>query len=108
MYFDAHSITPRFEFGFGLSYQFTTSYSNLNIASAGTNTYTVTASVQNTGSRAGTEIAQLYLGYPASAGEPPRVLRGFEAVPLAAGATQTVSFSLAAKDIRYASLIQAF
>lgn len=100
MYFDEHSIAPRFEFGFGLSYQFTATYSGLTIASDGTNAYTVTVSVKNTGTLAGTEISQLYLGYPASAGEPPKVLRGFEAVPLSAGQTSSVSFPLVAKDIR--------
>lgn len=100
MYFDAHSIAPRFEFGFGLSYQFTATYSGLTITSAGTNAYTVTVSVKNAGTLAGTEISQLYLGYPASAGEPPKVLRGFEAVPLTAGQTSSVSFSLVAKDLR--------
>lgn len=102
-YFDQHNIAPRFEFGFGLSYSFTASYSSLSIVSTGTNAYTVTVSVKNTGSRAGTEIAQLYVGYPSGAGEPPKVLRGFEAIPLAAGQTQTASFPLAVKDIRYSA-----
>jgi beta-glucosidase len=101
MYFDQHSITPRFEFGFGLSYQFTAFYSGLSITSTGTNAYVVTVSVENTGSQAGTEIAQLYLGYPSGAGEPPKVLRGFDAVALNPGQTQSVSFSLVAKDIRF-------
>ena len=99
MYFDQHSIVPRFEFGFGLSYQFTTVYSGLTIASAGTNSYTVTATIKNTGALAGTEIAQLYLGFPTSAGEPPKVLKGFEAVPLGSQQSQAVSFTLVAKDI---------
>lgn len=108
MYFDAHSIAPRFEFGFGLSYKFTATYSGLTIASAGTNAYTVTVSIKNTGTLAGTEISQLYLGYPASAGEPPKVLRGFETVPLTAGQTSSVSFPLVAKDIRCVPFLQVF
>ena len=31
-------------------------------------------------------VAQLYLGFPASAGEPPKVLRGFSKVELQPGA----------------------
>lgn len=108
MYFDAHNIAPRFEFGFGLSYKFTATYSGLKITTAGTNAYTITVSVKNSGTLAGTEISQLYLGYPASAGEPPKVLRGFQAVPLTAGQTLSVSFSLVAKDIRCVSQLQAF
>ena len=100
MYFDQHGIAPRFEFGFGLSYQFTPSYSGLSITATGTNAYVVSVSVKNTGSRAGTEIAQLYLAYPGGAGEPPKVLRGFEAVPLDPDQTRSISFPLVAKDIR--------
>ncbi|KAF8290885.1 glycoside hydrolase [Clavulina sp. PMI_390] len=99
MYFDQYNVTPRFEFGYGLSYNFQASYSNLKIVSAGTNAYTVTATVKNTGSRAGTEISQLYLGFPSGSGEPPKVLRGFEGVALSAGGSSTVSFSLGPKDI---------
>jgi len=99
MYFDQHDIAPRFEFGFGLSYQFTAVYSGLSITTTGTNAYVVTVYVKNTGSRTGTEIAQLYLGFPSGAGEPPKLLRGFEAVPLDPGQTQAVSFPLVAKDI---------
>lgn len=101
MYFDQHDIAPRFEFGFGLSYQFTAVYSGLSITTTGTNDYVVTVYVKNTGSRTGTEIAQLYLGFPSGAGEPPKLLRGFEAVPLDPGQTQAVSFPLVAKDIRF-------
>lgn len=105
MYFDQHSITPRFEFGFGLSYRFAASYSGLSITSTDTTAYVVTVAVGNIGSRAGTEIAQLYLGYPSGAGEPPKVLRGFEAVVLDPGQTRSVSFPLTAKDMRFAHLL---
>jgi len=51
------------------------------------------------GVRAGTEVAQLYLGFPASAGEPPRVLRGFERVSLAAGESRTVTIELGPRQM---------
>jgi beta-glucosidase len=50
--------------------------------------------VENTGVVAGKEIAQLYLAFPASAGEPPLVLRDFAALPLAPGETTLVEFAL--------------
>ena len=38
--------------------------------------------VANTGSRAGAEVPQLYVGMPASTGEPPKQLKGYEKVSL--------------------------
>ena len=48
----------------------------------------------NTGRRAGAEVAQLYLAFPAAAGEPVLQLRGFEKVFLAPGAAAAVAFPL--------------
>ena len=50
--------------------------------------------VQNTGTIGGAEVVQLYLGFPAAAGEPPRQLKGFEKVELEAGAKTAVSLAL--------------
>ncbi|KAF9557186.1 glycoside hydrolase family 3 protein [Agrocybe pediades] len=96
-YMEANNITPRFEFGFGLSYT-TFSYSSLSISSTSTG-YTVSFQVTNTGGLAGTEKPQLYLGYPTSADEPPKVLRGFEEVDLAPGESKTVTLSLIIRDL---------
>ena len=38
----------------------------------------MSATVTNTGRVAGSDVAQLYLGDPAAAGEPPRQLKGFQ------------------------------
>lgn len=40
--------------------------------------WTITANVQNTGEVYGCDVPQLYLAFPDSAGEPPKVLRNFE------------------------------
>ena len=64
--------------------------------------YYVSFSIKNTGSLAGTEIPQLYLGYPASAGEPKKVLRNFEEVPLGTGESRTVTMLLDRRSMRYA------
>jgi beta-glucosidase len=99
---DAMGITPHYEFGFGLSYT-TFAYSGLKITSTGSGTSSavvVTFTVANSGVFAGTEIPQMYLAYPASAGEPKRVLRGFDEVKLAVGASATVTMNLSAREIR--------
>jgi beta-glucosidase len=95
-WYDANNLTPLFPFGFGLSYtQF--AFSNLQISPAtadGTQDVQVTATVTNTGQRAGSDIAQLYLGDPSATGEPPRQLAGFQRVTLAPGASAPVSFTV--------------
>ena len=53
----------------------------------------------NTGSRAGTDVAQLYVGDPASAGEPPHQLKGFRRITLNPGASGTVTFTVTAHDL---------
>ncbi|KAJ6537760.1 glycoside hydrolase superfamily [Mycena capillaripes] len=65
-YMDTHAIAPRYEYGFGLSYT-TFAYSGLTITASGTS-QVVSFTVKNTGTVAGTEKPQLYLGYPPSAG----------------------------------------
>jgi beta-glucosidase len=54
----------------------------------------VKATVTSTGSRAGTEVAQLYVADPAASGEPPHQLKGFRRISLAAGASGTVTFTV--------------
>ena len=68
------------------------SYTTFKYASLKTTGRTVTAEVTNTGKVAGAEVAQMYLGYPESAGEPVRVLRGFSKVMLKPGQTAVVQF----------------
>ena len=97
---DALNGVPRFEFGFGLSYT-TFGYSGLSISSSG-DVYYVSFSVKNLGSLAGTEKPQLYMGYPASAGEPKKVLRNFEEVPLGVGESRTVTMLVDRRSMRYA------
>ncbi|KAJ3559673.1 hypothetical protein NM688_g207 [Phlebia brevispora] len=55
--------------------------------------------VTNTGKVAGGEIPQLYLHHPASAGEPPSILRGFDDVFLECGETKTVTITLSRYDL---------
>jgi beta-glucosidase len=98
-WYQSQNLTPAFPFGFGLSYT-TFSYSNLSITGFNSaDTATVTATVTNTGSRAGADVAQLYVGDPASTGEPPWQLKDFDRVSLNPGASTTVSFSVPVHDL---------
>ena len=56
--------------------------------------------VRNTGSVAGSEVVQLYLEYPSTAGEPPLVLRAFRKTRLLApGEDVAVELSLSLRDL---------
>jgi beta-glucosidase len=102
-WYDAKNIAPLFAFGSGLSYT-SFAYSNLRVGPGdlGPNGQeTVTADVTNTGSRAGADVAQLYLSEPAAAGEPPEQLKGFQKVQLNPGQTKQVRFTLSSRDVSY-------
>ncbi|MGC1286504.1 MAG: glycoside hydrolase family 3 C-terminal domain-containing protein, partial [Streptosporangiaceae bacterium] len=118
-YYDAKNETPLFPFGYGLSYTHF-SYSHLTVTprqvqngssnpgatSCGCNgqsgrQVTVTARVTNTGKVTGSDVAQLYLGDPASVGEPPRQLKGFRKVTLRPGQSTTMRFTLNGHDLSY-------
>jgi beta-glucosidase len=91
-WYDAMGQTPLFPFGYGLSYT-TFRYSGLQVAPAGRGAV-VRVRVTNTGQRAGADVVELYVGMPASTGEPPRQLKGFAKVDLAPGAAAVVSVTL--------------
>eukprot|EP01127_Copromyxa_protea_P012575 TRINITY_DN3300_c0_g1_i5.p1 TRINITY_DN3300_c0_g1~~TRINITY_DN3300_c0_g1_i5.p1 ORF type:complete len:594 (+),score=128.70 TRINITY_DN3300_c0_g1_i5:106-1782(+) len=91
-WYDANKATPLYPFGHGLSYtEF--QYYGLQVQTSGPNT-TVTFTVQNTGLVPGTDFPQIYVGFPASAGEPLKQLRGFQKVSLKPGETTQVNFLL--------------
>jgi beta-glucosidase len=87
---------PLYGFGFGLSYT-TFAYSNLHLSAnslkAG-ETLTVEADVKNTGSRAGDEVAEVYLMPPRTDVSPKLALAGFTRVHLDAGETKHLRFQL--------------
>jgi beta-glucosidase len=102
-WYDAKQITPLFPFGYGLSYT-TFRFSHLLVAPQAASyrsTVTVNADVTNTGSRAGAEVVQLYLGDPATTREPPRQLKGFQKVTLQPGETKHVRFTLDPRAFSY-------
>jgi len=92
-WYDAKNVAPLFEFGRGLSYT-TFHYTHLVISGDVRKGYVISFQLQNTGDVAGAEVPQFYLGFPTGAGEPPKVLRGFEKVHLGQRESRTVSFKL--------------
>ncbi|WP_240975719.1 beta-glucosidase family protein [Paraburkholderia aromaticivorans] len=92
-WYDANNKTPAFEFGYGLSYT-TFTITNPSVSPGANGTYVVSATVTNTGKLAGAEVAQAYVGMPASTGEPPKRLVGFQKISLAAGASQVVKIAI--------------
>ena len=86
---------PLFPFGFGLSYT-SFAYSDLRIDPASiapSGTVIVRCRVRNTGTRAGTEVVQLYLrDLLASTSRPVAQLAGFTSVVLAPGEEREVAF----------------
>ena len=102
-YFDKLGITPQVPFGYGLSYT-SFSFSNLNVTPKLDGTVDVGFDVKNTGSRAGDEVAQVYVGPgPDHAGiqQAVRSLRGFDRVSLDAGQTKHEVINLDRRSFQY-------
>jgi beta-glucosidase len=101
---DKNGAEPRYAFGYGLSYT-TYRYAGLTLAARSVpldGVVRAVVDVTNTGSRAGEEIVELYVGFPRGKVERPvKLLRGFEKIPLAPGETKRVSLGVAAKDLAY-------
>ena len=92
-WFDHQQIAPLFPFGHGLSY---TSFACRNLtAESRDGKAIVTLEVANTGSRAGTEVVQIYVCPPEGEVERPvRELKGFARVTLQPGEARRVSVEL--------------
>ncbi len=101
--YTAHKITPLFPFGFGLSYtEF--SFDDLKVSKGSAPSIaTVSFKVTNTGKRAGAEVAEVYLGFPAidEGNEPPLQLKAFSKVMLNPGESKTVELKLDTRAFSY-------
>ena len=103
-HFDKAAVKPQFPFGYGLSYT-TFAYKNLSVTPAsasGDRRITVSFDVTNTGHRAGSEVAEVYVGesHP-SIPRPVKELKGFAKVQLNAGETRRVSLTLDSRAFAY-------
>jgi beta-glucosidase len=97
-YFNGEAL---YRFGYGLSYskfEYKTPRLSTGELKQG-ETLTVEAEVKNVSGRDGDEVVQLYLEFPPVAGAPLRALRGFRRIPIKAGQSEVLKFTLRPDDL---------
>lgn len=107
-YYDTKNVEPAFPFGFGLSYT-KFEYSNLHVAEVAeiggpqtSRAYSATLNVKNTGTRAGTEVIQLYIHDAHSkVDRPVHELKGFGRLTLNPGETKLAHFTISRDALSY-------
>ena len=102
--FEKENIEVAYPFGYGLSYT-TYEYGELEIKNSELNKEGVLRAkinVTNTGSVAGEEIVQLYVGFKnSSVDRPIKLLRGFDKIGLEPGETKTVELEVNIQDLAW-------
>ena len=101
---------PLFPFGYGLSYT-SFQYANVAIQPADANAksdgisaplFQISFDVTNTGSRAGADVAQIYVAEPhAKVPRPAKELKGFARIELKPGETKTSTVTLSGRSFSY-------
>jgi beta-glucosidase len=95
---------PLYPFGYGSSYT-RFEYANLRIEPRHTSTdghVNVSLEVKNVGERAGDEVVQLYVRYPASqVARPVKELGGFQRIALQPGEARAITFALDVSRLAY-------
>ena len=101
--YEQNGVAPLFPFGHGLSYT-TFKYSNFTVSPEKTDdgNAQVSFDLTNTGSRAGAEVAQVYIADThSSLPRPPKELKGFAKIELQPGETQRVTIELNRRSLSY-------
>ncbi|MES2016050.1 MAG: glycoside hydrolase family 3 C-terminal domain-containing protein [Pseudomonadota bacterium] len=103
-WYDQQNIAPLFPFGFGLSYT-SFSYASLKLSKAADGGLDASVVIKNTGSVAGDEVVQAYVGAPhaapAGVAFAKRALAAFDRITLAAGEQRRVQLHIAPERLRY-------
>jgi beta-glucosidase len=100
--YEHNGVKPLFPFGYGLSYT-SFKYSGLAIQpGTGAGSYEVSFDITNTGTRAGADVAQVYVSedHP-QVPRPPQELKGFARVMLGPGQTRHVTVPLDARSFTW-------
>jgi beta-glucosidase len=101
-HFDKSAVKPLFAFGYGLSYT-SFAYKNLTISlPSADQQVSVAFDVTNTGTRAGADVAEVFIGdRHAPVPRPVKELKGFTKVSLNPGETKTVTVKLDRRAFSY-------
>ncbi len=101
-HFDKSTVKPLFPFGYGLSYT-TFAYKNLTISPPSSDQeVSVTFDITNTGTLAGADVAEVYVGdRHAPVARPLKELKGFKRVSLGPGETKNVTVKLDRRAFSY-------
>ncbi|ROS48910.1 glycoside hydrolase family 3 C-terminal domain-containing protein [Frigoribacterium sp. PhB24] len=99
--YDARGLAVTFPFGHGLSYT-TFGYSGLRVTTTASGDLDLDLTVVNTGTRAGREIVQAYVGLSTSTvPRAPRELMAFSPVELDAGESADVTMTIGRQDLAF-------
>lgn len=99
-WFDYKGLNPIYPFGHGLSYT-SFLYSDMKVNKSNEN-ITLTFTVLNSGKKAGSEVAQVYISSPGiEALRPPLELKGFEKVNLKPGQKSKVKIIIPMQDLAW-------
>jgi beta-glucosidase len=100
-YYSTADKRPLFPFGYGLSYT-RFSFERLTIGKADATGVDVTFDLTNTGDRAGSDVAQLYLGLPSTHVSMPRLeLKAFSKVRLDPGERRRITLHVTLRGMSY-------
>jgi len=100
---------PLYPFGYGLSYStFRYSSLRLNQDAGNKSVLHISAQVENSSSREGAEVVELYVGSePRAADAPIRRLCGLQRIQLASGESRSVEFDLNLKEVSVAAEVSS-